>query len=215
MKRILVISFLVWLLPHMLLAATVTQDTLKGLDVVQSAWSSLLSSDTAQWKNGKIGSASVRYTVKGDVIGYDEKNRTWWRLITPVSTEVPITALAISVNSSGAATRQIVTLEAGEQRGSAVSQEIAQPRVQPPPVPKQEVIARAPEKVVIAKPETLAPSPSPVVKTVQVVEKKDAVVEKPQKVSKPSKVAQQENNAVIKVASTWDFMKEYQRQIGR
>jgi hypothetical protein len=207
MRKTIIFSFLVWLLmPHMLLAATADRDTLQRLGIAQSAMSTLLSSDTQGWKYGKIGNSLVRYTVQGDVVGYDENDHVWWRLVTPVSTELPITALAISVNSSGVATRQIVTLEAGK---GVISQEKAKPQVQPV-VPKQEVIATVPQKVVPAK--EIVP-PKPVEKTVQKVEQK--IVEKSQKSSKTSKVAQQEKDAVIKVASTWDFMKEYQRQIGR
>jgi hypothetical protein len=118
----IVLSIMLCLVPQVLLSAPVTQDVLARLDVAVEQRSVLLSQDTEQWQSGAIGSDVVRYTVAGDVIGYDAVKRVWWRLVTPVTTELPITALALSMDSDGVVIRQIVTLVAAKEMPQRVQE---------------------------------------------------------------------------------------------
>jgi len=114
MKKLIIFSFVImWFLPQGLFAATVTEDALSKLGFYGKSGQSFLS-DTSTWQCGEIESKAVKYSVKNDVIVYDEINHIWWHLFTPMSTEMPIEALALRMDDNGEVTRQIVILRGRE-----------------------------------------------------------------------------------------------------
>ncbi len=113
MKKIFFIIALVSFLPCVSSAAIVTGNLLRDLGFYDGMWSEFLkNSDTnaSTWQCGKIGGDVVRYMVNGDVIAYDGKNHVWWHLFTPISTSLPIEALALHRDSLGVITTQGIVL---------------------------------------------------------------------------------------------------------
>ena len=111
MKKIVIFSLMLWLMPQVMLAATVTENVLDKLGCYDRSWQGFLKKpETTTWQCGEIEGSTVRYSVNGDVIGYDEVNHVWWHLFTPISTVLPIEALALRMDGSGKVTSQIVTL---------------------------------------------------------------------------------------------------------
>ncbi len=107
--------FLVFLLltvPRLVYGANVTQEILNRLGFYETSQNSLLqSSDSNAWKCGTIDGEVVQYRVSGDILGYNASMKQWIRLITPMSSTVPVTAFALFMDESGAIVRNVAVLK--------------------------------------------------------------------------------------------------------
>jgi len=204
MKKIIIFSLLLWFMPHFVLAATVTEDILDDLGFYDKSWQGFLEkSETITWQCGKLGSNAVRYRANGDVIGYDEVNRVWWHLFTPISTIMPIEALALRMDRSGEVTSQIVTLRKSicksQPKHNPLVEESVEEQVmtERPIVVKKPQVKIAPEKAVV----------EPVTKVIATERKSVSVVQQRHK-------RVQKNTDTLTVSSTWELMELYRQETG-
>ena len=211
-KMLFFIIALVSFLPCVSSAATVTENLLRDLGFYDGMWSEFLkNSDTnaSTWQCGKISGDVVRYMVNGDVIAYDGKNHVWWHLFTPVSTTLPIEALALRRDSLGVVTTQDIVLH--ESVCSSLPVHVEKHV-------KQE--KRVMQKPVVAKKQETVKSVAPAVKKPQVKVAVKKVVAKPgakhktttAPVAKKRKKEVQENSGKLTVVSTWKLMELYRKQ---
>jgi len=204
---------LLWFVPHNVFAATLTKNILHELGVYDKSWQGFLQeSDTTTWQCGKIGGNSVRYRIKGDVIGYDEVNHLWWHLFTPVSTAMPIEALALRMSEDGGAvTSQTVTLRKSTCKSLPEKRiPIAKDSVEKKVMAEKPIVAKKQEttvaKPVAKKPQAKSAPEKTVVKSVT----KDAVTGR-----KVAPVVQKKisKTDTPKFSSTRAFLKAYRKQV--
>ncbi len=93
-KKILFFLLLVVVAPQIVCGAeVVTQEVLSRLGFYETSQETLLDSG-ATWKCGIIDEKIIHYKVSGDILGYTTDDE-WFRLITTMSTQLPVTAFGI------------------------------------------------------------------------------------------------------------------------
>ncbi len=239
-KMLFFITILFSFLPCVSSASTVTKNLLSDLGFYDGMWSEFLkNSDTnaSTWQCGKISGDVVRYMVNGDVIAYDGKNHVWWHLFTPVSTTLPIEALALRRDSLGVVTTQDIVLHESvcsslpvhvekhvkqekrvmqkpvvakkQETVKSATPAVKKPRVK---VAVKKVVAKPVAKVTTAKARRKIAT-APVVKNM--VKSRDAInlpTGHAGRVSTQSK--EQKNSGKPTVVSTWELMELYRKQTG-
>jgi hypothetical protein len=201
MKKI-IISFVVvmWLIPYTGFGETLTKKVLKELGFYPETWNYFLkNSQTDKWKQGKIGNSFVKYNIGDDVIAYDSRQKIWWHIMTPLSTTLPIDALALRFGSDGRVTTEGVLLEKVRvipvKKIKSLHQYITKKRTPHTRgnVEKQLMLKRKKPIKIVSK------------KSRQLVKKKVAKKILPH-VKRKSVTVQKQKVKKLKIASTWQFM---------
>ena len=180
--------FLSIFVPQLVCGAEVTQEILDRLGFYETVQASLLKNDTP-WKCGVIEGKVIQYKISGDILGYNTNNGEWLRLITPMSTDLPVTALGLFVGSDGAVKRQVAVMRTCTQQQKK-SMESSKIEVAPSTDVGEQMLS----------------------KSVSVPEMQEVVViEAP--VRREREVTEKNNIDVANVASTWELMAIYQSQM--
>ncbi len=217
MKKIFFI-IVVLFLPCVSSASTVTKNLLRDLGFYDGMWSEFLkNSDTnaSTWQCGKISGNVVRYMINGDVIAYDGKNHVWWHLFTPISTSLPIEALALRRDSLGVVTTQDIVLHEAVCSSLPVHVEKR--------VKQKERVTQ--KSIAVVKKQKTVKSAAPAVKKSQVKVTTKKVVAKPVAKSVATKKVkhvpvvkstvksrEQKNSGKLTVVNTWELMELYRKQ---
>jgi hypothetical protein len=203
-KKILIFLLLVVVAPQIVRGAEVTQEILNRLGFYETSQETLLGSD-ATWKCGVIDEKIIRYKVSGDILGYTDSNE-WFRLITPMSTQLPVTAFGIFLGEKGAIRRQVTVMRQCSSEQEQTFNENVNSRQR-----TDDVAPQTREQVITTK---QVKKPAEVVVSTMPVEKP---VQKPTKTTGASvqtRTSAENNVDVLNIASVWQLMSIYQEQTG-
>ncbi|MEA3322917.1 MAG: hypothetical protein U9Q12_01735 [Patescibacteria group bacterium] len=184
--------FLVFILlsvPQIVYGANVTQEILNRLGFYETSQSSLLrSSDGNTWKCGTIDDEVIQYRVSGDILGYNPNAKQWIRLITPMSSAVPVTAFALFMDENGMIARSVAVMKQCTALQMQSIDKMTEPQNKETPPPEY-----------IGKP--------------MLSETVDTLSEQVPEVVRVE-TTEQNNLDATEISSTWELMAIYQEQTG-
>jgi hypothetical protein len=202
-KKILIFLLLVIVAPQIVCGAEVTQEILSRLGFYETSQEALLGSD-ATWKCGIIDEKIIHYKVSGDILGYTTDDE-WFRLITPMSTQLPVTAFGIFLGEKGVIRRQVTVMQQCSIKQEQVFNEDVNSRQR-----KSDVATQTREQAItkqVKKPVEVVVSTMPVEKPVQKPTKTTGV-------SVQTKTPVKNNTDALNIATVWQLMSIYQEQTG-
>ena len=202
-KKILIFLLLVVVAPQIVCGAeVVTQEVLSRLGFYETSQETLLDNGTT-WKCGVIDEKIIHYKVSGDILGYTTDDE-WFRLITPMSTQLPVTAFGIFLGEeTGVIRRQVTVMQQCSSEQEQTFDENVNSRQM-----KGDVAPQTREQAVITK---QVKKPVEVVVSTMPAEKPDT---KTTGVSVQTRTSAENNVDVLNIASVWQLMSIYQEQTG-